>query len=155
LEERMKMEKKVFCPNGLKLDEIDSLQDWQLLVGAFHFAPTRGDCVSIGYEYSYGFDFGEDFSDNRTYKGHTAIWCETHPNKTSLKGEVDLDDARKILTKEYTFTKTEDMIKDGWTYKKVIEERPSFGNWQDFAKHVIKEGLINWFGDENGDIKNE
>jgi hypothetical protein len=134
----------IFYPNKINsIEEINKLSDWQLLVAAFHFASTRGDCVSIGYGYAYGFDFGEDFSDHRTYKGHTAIWCDTHPKRISLRGEVDLENAREILRKEYTYSKTKDIVKNGWTYKEVIEERPSVGNWQEFARHVIWEGLLN------------
>jgi hypothetical protein len=52
-------------PNDLTIEQIDTLNDWELLISVFHFAPTRKDCVELNYGYEYGSNWGEDFSDGR------------------------------------------------------------------------------------------
>jgi hypothetical protein len=67
-----------FKPNNLKVDDIDNLEDWQLLVAGCHFAPGMGDCVSLDYGY--------------TKKGDT-IYC----GKVSLDGDIDIKDPESAI----------------------------------------------------------
>jgi hypothetical protein len=128
-------------PNDLMTEQVDTLQDWELLVSVFHFAPTRKDCVEIGYGYEYGSNWGEDFSDGRTRKLHTAIWCcLSNGEKISLRGEVDLDRARDIVRDEYRKREQSEFLSaDGWKYRKEITIYPLMADWKEFARHKLKE----------------
>lgn len=72
------MTKEEFKPNDIKQEDIDSLEDWQLLVAACHFGPSMGDCVDL--DYSYTIEDG-------------VLYCGT----VSLAGDIDMDEPVKAL----------------------------------------------------------
>jgi len=41
----------VFKPNDIKIEDIENLKPWQLLVAVCHFGPTMKDCVNFNYGY--------------------------------------------------------------------------------------------------------
>jgi len=76
-----------FKPNELKLEEIDSLEDWRLLVAACHFGPTMSDCVYLDYAYRYDEANAELFL------------ATTGDRDISLKGDFDLDNPEESLSR--------------------------------------------------------
>lgn len=80
------MSKELFYPNDLKPVEVDSLQDWQLLVAALHFAPTMGDCVICNFSYFYR---------------DGNVWVDDDGRETDLVNDIDLQHPFECINRHF------------------------------------------------------
>ena len=77
-----------FYPNELKLEDIDALEDWQLLVAVCHFGPRMGDCV----EMNYGYSVEQEDPGPKSMK-----YCIIFQDDISLEGDIDIDKPYEAL----------------------------------------------------------
>lgn len=114
-----------FYPNSLKIEEIEGLDDWKLLVSCIHFGPTRRDCIKL----NYGYRWDRDYYKNKWQEG---IWLDD----ICLNDDLLLSNAHTCLYEEFK-------------RKANIENQeyicyPLFTNWKVFAKNKLKELLLNY-----------
>ncbi len=75
----------VFKPNKLEIEDVESLEFWELLVACCHFGSTMKDCVDLDYSY--------------TKKGD-ELFCE----EVNLKDDIDLKSPLEALEHYADFT---------------------------------------------------
>lgn len=87
------MENEEFKPNQLREADVDSLEDWKLLVAACHYGPNMSDCVFL----DYGYSISED----------GVISC----GKDSIAEDIDLKNPMEAI-KRYVELSWQDMLRD-------------------------------------------
>lgn len=73
---------KEWKPNALKLADVDSLERWQLIVGACHFGPNMQDCVEGDYGYH------RDEKSKKLFCGDMDVTEDISPDGDSMHGLV-------------------------------------------------------------------
>jgi len=121
-------DEKLFYPNELKPADIESLKDWQLLMGAAHFAPTMGDCVVYNYGYWFGYRYHKG-----TPGGHGhGVWMDDNGDMLSLSADIDVSKPFDIMRRYFTL----DVEQERWDVKYLARIVPV--DWKAFCIEFLK-----------------